>query len=165
MQKIRNIESILCHSFIWQIVKQFFVPNIRFYIDSKWANHLQNLGLLSTQVNNLLDEQQPAQADVSEISFCIPCCVRLGLKEVILEVERLENDLCKGVQESLNHVPCPVPGARLAFYITSLTKPDTTEQRNARKQLQLALPLNLFLSLRVRKWTSFYVQNLSINFI
>ena len=96
--------------------------------------------------------------------FAFVAATRPELKTVIREVERLESDLCQGMQESIEHVPCPVPGARLAFYITSLTKPDTTEKRNAKKQLQLALPLNLFLSLRARKWISFYVQNQAIQF-
>jgi hypothetical protein len=86
------------------------------------------------------------------------------LKTVIEEVERLEDELCQGVRRSLEFIPCPVPGARLAFYITSLTKPDNTAKRNAKKQLQLALPLNLFLCLHVRKWASFYVQNLELSY-
>ena len=50
-------------------------PNIPFTVHYKSANHLQNLGLLSSQVNNLLDDQQPAPADAGEINFCISFCV------------------------------------------------------------------------------------------
>jgi hypothetical protein len=45
----------------------------------------------------------------------------------------------------------------LAFYITSLTKPNTT--RDAATQLKIALPLNLFLAMRAREWTTFYVRH------
>ena len=152
----KNSEILNAMSFI-------HLTNIR----TVFANHLQNLGLLSSRVNNLLDDQQPAPADTCEkeivaFLFAFVDATRPELKAVFSDVERLENDLCNGI--SIEHVPCPVPGARLAFYITSLTKPDTKEVRNAKKQLQLALPLNLFLCLHARKWTSFYVQNLSSYF-
>jgi hypothetical protein len=111
-----------------------------------------------------MTDRQRQQTQV-KLAFAFPfafvAATRPELKSVVQEVERLERELCQGNQKGLEPVPCPVPGARLAFYITSLTKPNTTGQRNAKKQLQLALPLNLFLSLHVRKWTSFYVQNLS----
>ena len=94
-------------------------------------------------------------------TFVFVAATRPDLKAVFEDVERLDNELCQGNHKVIAPEPCPVAGARLAFYITSLTKPHTTGQRNARKQLQLALPLNLFLSLRARKWSSFYAQNLS----
>jgi len=105
--------------------------------------------------------QQTQVKLVFAFPFAFVAATRPQLKDVVQEVECLERELCEGKQQALDPVPCPAPGARLAFYIASLTKPNTTGQRNAKKQLQLALPLNLFLTLHVRKWTSFYVQNLS----
>jgi hypothetical protein len=70
---------------------------------------------------------------------------------------RLEDELCWGISRSIDEQPCPArDGTRLAFYITSLTKPNTS--RDAAAQLMMALPLNLFLALHARAWTTFYVR-------
>ena len=71
-KKIRNIES---HTINLSDRLSNSFPNIPFTVHYKSANHLQNLGLLSTQVNNLLDDQQPAPADAGEISFRVSFCV------------------------------------------------------------------------------------------
>ena len=81
---------------------------------------------------------------------------RPDLKSVLSEAVKLERDLCEGVRSGVAPVNSPIQGARLAFYITSLTKRGS--QRNAAMQLKLALPINLFLNLQARKWASFYVR-------
>jgi hypothetical protein len=69
---------------------------------------------------------------------------------------RLEDDLDRGVRTGIEPEPCPRAGTRLAFYITSLSKPHT--DRDAAAQLKVALPLNLLLALHSRKWATFYVS-------
>ena len=80
------------------------------------------------------------------------------MKEVLNTARQLEDDLCRGFRDGIKQQPCPGrDGTRLAFYITSLTKPNTA--RDAASQLKVALPLNLFLAMRARDWTSFYVRH------
>jgi hypothetical protein len=84
------------------------------------------------------------------------------LNEVVRAVDQLEDELCNAIRTGIEKQPCPASiGTRLAFYITSLTKPNTS--RNAAKQLMVALPLNLFLALHAREWTTFYVRRPEIN--
>lgn len=75
---------------------------------------------------------------------------------VAAAARRLEDELCRGNTKGIDPEPCPREGTRLAFYITSLTKPGT--QRDAAAQLKVALPLNLFLALQSREWATFYVS-------
>jgi hypothetical protein len=75
---------------------------------------------------------------------------------------QLEDQLCRAITHGIDEQPCPArDGTRLAFYITSLTIPNTS--RDAAAQLKLALPLNLFLALHARAWTTFYVRRPGCN--
>jgi hypothetical protein len=75
---------------------------------------------------------------------------------VAAAARRLEDELCRGNTKGIDPEPCPREGTRLAFYITSLTKPGSG--RDAAAQLKVALPLNLFLALQSREWATFYVS-------